>query len=557
MVNQDGYRNLSGHFARLANESDLTQEAELEKLAIDDAALAAELREMLKADRSANDDAFLDIVFVSVLETNAFETESMQPGQSIVSGQREFVGQYKLEKQVGAGGMGIVFRAFDTMANRSIAIKLVKPGLIDDDEMRTRMINEAHTAAALSHPNIVPVFDVGTADGVFFFTMPILESGDLKSSNDFRYRDPETTAGLFAQIASGLVHAHERGIIHRDIKPSNIMLDENGTPMIADFGLSKNLGNQGSQTETGRLMGSANYISPEQISDSKKVTELSDVYSFGATLYESLAGSPPFDGSDLIEMFQKINDLKPEKPSERNPEVDPRLEAICLRCLEKDPAKRYKSMQAVREELHRVVEGKPLSDRSNMWKSFSDVLGFRQRGSSDLKSQPSAKWVFFHNLTTHTVVWMLVMLEAAPIALWIWIGCVSIHLGLINWKFHWSQYWHLEISERLSAVNLLMLNLCFAGLLFVHGPHSIDGRTSDFVDAYPAVCLIFAVVLAAHGSVHAGKWLTYAICFIPLAIVLKLTDIYAPLIFALSSSLATFAIMVDLAARKEKARDTV
>jgi len=231
-VNQDRYHKLSRHFERLVNEDHLTQEKEVARVAIVDASLAAELMEMLKADRSVNKNLFLNTLHYNGSETTVFETNSAR------SGQLEMVGQYKLQKQLGAGGMGVVYLAFDTMANRSIAIKLVKPELIHDDEMRTRTVNEAHSAAALSHPNIVPIFDVGTVDGEFFFTMPLLESGDLKSSNNFRYRDSETTAELFAQIARGLVHAHERGIIHRDIKPSNIMLDKNGTPMIADFGLA-------------------------------------------------------------------------------------------------------------------------------------------------------------------------------------------------------------------------------------------------------------------------------------------------------------------------------
>lgn len=545
-MNQDRYHELSRHFERLVNEDHLTQEKEVAKVAIFDASLAAELMKMLKADRSVNKNLFLNTLPYNGSETTLFETKSAR------SGQREMVGQYKLQKQLGAGGMGVVYLAFDTMANRSIAIKLVKPELIHDDEMRIRTVNEAHSAAALSHPNIVPIFDVGTVDGEFFFTMPLLESGDLKSSNTFRYRDSETTAELFAQIARGLVHAHERGIIHRDVKPSNIMLDKNGTPMIADFGLAKNLGNQEFQTETGRLMGSANYMSPEQISDSKNGTELSDVYSFGATLYESLTGNPPFSGNDLIEMFQKINNLKPDKPSELNPRVDLRLEAICLRCLEKDPAKRYESMQVVLAELNRVLEGKPLSDRSNIWRSFSDVFGFRRRGSNEFNTQPAAKWVFFHNLVSHTLVWILVVAEFSPIALWILIGCATIHLGLINWHFHWSRYWHLEIAERLSAINLLMANLCFAGLLFIHGPLSINVSVSQFVDAYPTICLIFAITLAAHGGIHAGKWLTYAICFLPLSIVLVHTGIYAPLVFALLSSVATFAIMLDLGTGRKK-----
>ncbi len=542
-MNKERYQLICQHFERLVELDSSTQDEEVKRIAIDDAPLAAELAALLHADRVASSDSFLKDFSSHATETIAFEGTSsafQEPGA---------LGQYSLEKQLGAGGMGVVYRAFDTIAKRSVAIKLVKPNLIHDEEIRNRTLNEANAAARLSHLNIVPVYDVGTVNDIVYFTMPLLESGDLKSSQVFQYSDSGTTADLFGNIARGLVHAHENGVIHRDIKPSNILLDDNGSPMIADFGLAKNLDNRDLHTETGRLMGSANYMSPEQISDSKNVSELSDMYSFGATLYESLTGRPPFSGNDLIDLFQKINNVKPDRPRDLNPDVDPRLESICLRCLEKQPGDRYESMRVICLELDRVAEGKPLSDRSTSWDALANLVRFRQKGNSDLKTQPASVWVFWHNLITHLFVFILFASEASPILLWILIGAATIHLGLVNWYFHWSRYWHLELTERLGAISLLMVNLCFLALFFIHGPYFINAPVSQFASAYPSVALIFAVSLATHGSIHAGKWLSYAILFVPLSVALRWTDIYAPLIFAVTSSLVTLEIVRDLGSR--------
>ncbi|MDA7541236.1 serine/threonine protein kinase [bacterium] len=443
------------------------RQLEIDKIAKLDLELAAELKSLFDADQSAEEESFLAESEFQGSETLAFNNNNFEHAFP------KKLGQYELREKLGSGGMGIVFRAVDTIAQREVALKLVKPDLQHDKELQMRMVNEAHAAAKLSHSNIVPVFDVGTADDIFYFTMPLLKSGDLKSST--AVGNSVETADLFKQLAEGLLHAHQHGVIHRDIKPSNIMMDATGSPLLADFGLAKDLNKKGFQTETGRLMGSANYMSPEQIEDSKNVTELSDIYSFGATLYEFLNGKPPFSSSDIIDLFQQIKNLKPAKPSDMNSEVDPKLEAICLKCLEKTPQNRFASMEEVIAELQRVIDGKPLSGKSNVWHAVSNVFGFQQSPKAEFISLDASGWVFFHGLTFHLSVWCCIFFEMEVWALWFVIGVAVVVLAVINWYYHWSRYWHLEIMERTSGIGILMVNLSLVSLFLVHGPISMSG----------------------------------------------------------------------------------
>jgi eukaryotic-like serine/threonine-protein kinase len=249
--------------------------------------------------------------------------------------------RFVLEREIGSGGMSAVFLGRDEVLDRPVAVKVLKPGF-DDSEVGARFRQEGRTAAKLSHPNIVQVYDAGedTLDGrnASYIVMEYVPGGDLRRLMDKKGPLPEAELSrIGAEVAAGLAHAHERGIVHRDVKPHNILLDERGRPKITDFGIARAL-DATVATRTGSYLGTALYSSPEQLKG-ERVTPKSDVYSLGATLYHAAVGEPPFGGAPMEVATQHVS-KDPVPPRERGGSVDGELEALILRCLAKDPDSR-------------------------------------------------------------------------------------------------------------------------------------------------------------------------------------------------------------------------
>lgn len=251
-----------------------------------------------------------------------------------------------LEREIGSGGMARVFLGRDEVLDRSVAVKILRHGYGGSD-IGARFQREGRTAARLSHPNIVQVYDAGEADfegkDCSYIVMEYLSGGDLKDLIDEKGPMPtEELAKLGSQVAAGLAHAHERGIIHRDIKPHNILLDERGRPKVTDFGIARALDTT-QATRTGSFLGTALYSSPEQL-QGEKVTPKSDVYSLGATLYQAATGEPPFTGSAISVASQHVN-KPPPPPTELNSAIGAPMEALILACLAKNPDDRPSAEQ--------------------------------------------------------------------------------------------------------------------------------------------------------------------------------------------------------------------
>lgn len=277
---------------------------------------------------------------------------------------REF-GKYILHEEIGRGGMGVVYKADQRGRGRAVALKLVRMGALASEAEIQRFRNEAEAISELSHPHIVAVYDVGEYDGQLYYTMPLLEGGSLIRSLPRLKNEPREAATLVAAVARGVHHAHQRGVLHRDIKPSNVLLDSDGRPYIADFGLAKRVDAEESLTETGAVVGTPAFMSPEQaLGRTSEITIASDVYSLGAILYATLAGKPPFAGSTLLETLIQVRQSEPESLIAHNPLVDRDLSAICLKCLEKDALCRYHSAEALAEDLDRWLAGIPVQARA-------------------------------------------------------------------------------------------------------------------------------------------------------------------------------------------------
>ncbi|MFI5456287.1 MAG: protein kinase [Isosphaerales bacterium] len=277
-----------------------------------------------------------------------------------------YFGDYELLRTLGEGGMGIVYEARQRSLDRIVALKMIRAGRFAGEEDLRRFRNEAEAVAKLDHPHIVPVYEVGEHEGHHYFSMKRIDGTSL-AANLSGYRDrPREAARLVATVAKALHHAHQRGLLHRDLKPSNMLLDAKGEPHLTDFGLAKRLQGPGAAetTRTGAILGTPAYMAPEQASGQRgEVTTATDVYGLGALLYALLTGHAPFRGESVADTLLQVRERSPEPIRISNAKVPRDLETICVRCLEREPRRRYASADAVAEELERWLSGEPITAR--------------------------------------------------------------------------------------------------------------------------------------------------------------------------------------------------
>lgn len=277
-------------------------------------------------------------------------------------------GEYELIKEIGRGGMGVIFHAKHVTLNRDSALKMLLGGEYSSQEVLQRFRIEAAAAAKLDHPGIVPIYETGSIDGKPFFTMKLVEGGSLASRMaEYRGNIREGVA-LLEKVALAVHHAHQRGILHRDLKPANILIDSELHPMVADFGLAKNTTGLSDVTHTGAIVGTPCYMSPEQASSHSSMTVAGDIYSLGAVFYELLTGTPPHRGNNAIETLLLVREGVVLPPSQRSSQIDSDLELICMKCLKKEPGERYETAQMLAKDLRAWLTNIPLSVRPPSWK---------------------------------------------------------------------------------------------------------------------------------------------------------------------------------------------
>lgn len=273
-------------------------------------------------------------------------------------------GRYEILGEIARGGMGVIYKAVDRQLDRLVALKLIKSGELADAEQIQRFQVEAKAAAQLDHPGIVPVYEVGQFGQQHFMAMAFIDGHSLWQEVKESPLAPKRAAQLMQQVAEAVQYAHERGIVHRDLKPQNILLTKDGQPKVTDFGLAKRQESDSSLTETGEALGTPSYMPPEQAQGKiKHVGPLSDVYSLGATLYCLLTGRPPFQAATQLETMLQVVEQEPVSPKSLNRAVSVDLETICLKCLEKDPAKRYATAGSLADDLGRYLNGEPIQAR--------------------------------------------------------------------------------------------------------------------------------------------------------------------------------------------------
>jgi TolB-like protein/Flp pilus assembly protein TadD len=311
-------------------------------------------------------------------------------------------GDYELLEQIGRGGQGIVFRARQKSLNRIVALKVIGLGRWATEAHLKRFRLEAEAAARLEHPGIVPIYEVGERDGSCYFSMRFVEGGQLDEVARRKPMSIRQAVELIVKVARTVHYAHEHGILHRDIKPGNILLDAKGEPHLTDFGLARLVEFESSVTHTLDVLGTPSYMAPEQaVGNNAAISSGTDVYGLGAVLHQLLTGQPPFAGGTTYETIKLLLDTEPRQPRLLNPKIDRDLSTICLKCLEKDPQRRYSSALALAEDLERWLKHEPIQARHT---------GVFARGR---------KWVR-RNPTTGVLIASLVALAAA--------------VGVIVWK---------------------------------------------------------------------------------------------------------------------------
>jgi len=309
----------------------------------------------------------------SALDASAWDEDEADLNRLPIAQVGRF-GHYELLEEIGHGGMGVVFRARDVALNRIVALKLILAGQFASEREVKRFRAEAEAAARLDHPNIVPIYEVGEQHGRPFFSMKLMEGGTLieRLAQGTAPMDPRQAASLLVKVARAVHHAHQRAILHRDLKPGNILLDAQAEPHVSDFGLAKCLDHADGLTVSGATLGSPSYMSPEQATGQPdRLTTASDTYSLGALLYQLLTNRPPFAAATPLAVLEKVLHEEPLPPQAIRPGTDLDLATICLKCLEKDPQRRYASADALAVELERWLRGEPIQARPcPVWTRF-------------------------------------------------------------------------------------------------------------------------------------------------------------------------------------------
>jgi tRNA A-37 threonylcarbamoyl transferase component Bud32 len=352
--------------------------AYLDRACQGDAALRAQVENLLAHHRS---DSFLEhppgqALAVGEAPTTLDPARAIAPASVAPLASIKYFGDYELVEEIARGGMGVVYKARQTSLNRIVAVKMILAGQLASEADIRRFYTEAEAAANLQHPNIVAIHEVGEHEGRQYFSMDYVQGQNLAALVREGPLPPARVAEIVKTLAQAIQYAHQRGILHRDLKPQNVLIDEHGRPRVTDFGLAKHSGTDSNLTQTGAVMGSPSYMPPEQAAGQHdQIGPRSDVYSLGAILYQLLTGKAPFLGETPLTTLRMVVEEDPVPPSKLNPIAPPDLETICMKCLEKNPERRYQTARALADDLDRFLNHEPILARpASEWRKVSSWM---------------------------------------------------------------------------------------------------------------------------------------------------------------------------------------
>jgi serine/threonine protein kinase len=456
---------------------------------------------------------------------------------------------YEIQGVLGRGGMGIVYKARQIGLDRLVALKMVLGGIHASPDELERFRREAEAVAKLQHPNIVQIYEVGDCEGRPYLSLEFIGGGSLAQKLNGLPMPAAKAAGLMATLARAIHLAHERGIVHRDLKPANVLLTEDGTPKITDFGLAKRLDRDSGRTRSGAIMGTPAYMAPEQASGkSKEVGPATDVYALGAILYELLTGQAPFRAETPIDTVLLVLEREPPPPRALNPMAARELEAICLKCLEKDKTDRYQSAAALAEDLERYLDGVAVSvGNFNVMNRLARTL---DRSQYDVE---------FHGWSTMLLLFAPIMLLAhstifalgfhePPYPLG-WTRAVHLTeyglLAAVFWVYGSTRWRAASSSERL----LRSIWLGYIAASVIIGTINREMQSGDAslseVALYPSKAVLAGLAFFAMGGSYWGRCYAFGIAFFLLAVTMPLNLEWAPLLFGMT----WFVILLRLARR--------
>jgi serine/threonine-protein kinase len=454
-------------------------------------------------------------------------------------------GDYDLLEELGRGGMGIVYKAWQRSLRRTVALKMILPGRSATEADQARFHIEVMAAAQLDHPHIVPVFEAGECEGKSYFSMRYIEGPTLASllrQGPLKARD---AARYLAAVARAVDFAHRRGILHRDLKPSNILID-NDQPLISDFGLAKrvpgteNVPLDSGLTLSGAIMGTPAYMAPEQVSGSRgTLSPASDVYSLGVILYEMLTGRPPFQAPTPVDTLLLVLDQDPVRPSLLNPKVDPDLELICLKCLQKEPELRYTTAAALADDLDAFLSGETLSVRRSTLADLGGLFGrlFRETHHAVVLENWGMLWmchsikILLQCVLTTIMAWNGVSNPYWYLLLW---GGGLMAWGAVFWKlrkragpvlFIERQIAHVWASAIAATIGVFVIEMLL-GL--------------PVLTLAPMLAVIAGMTFIVKGGMLTGAFYLSAAAMFGTAIPMALYPDYGPLMFGVMTAVCFF-----------------
>ncbi len=453
-------------------------------------------------------------------------------------------GDYELLDEVGRGGMGVVWKARQRALDRIVALKMIVPGHLSAEDELLRFRTEVEATARVHHPNIVQIYEVGEHQGQHFYSMEFIDGPSLARRLEQGPVPGRQAARYVATIATAIHHAHTHGILHRDLKPGNILLDSDDQPHVTDFGLAKKLGCDSSQTRTGAVMGTPSYMSPEQAGGrTRELGPPCDIYGLGAVLYELLTGRPPFKSDTPLDTILHVLDRDPAPPRLLNPKVDHDLETICLKCLEKDPKRRYPSAQALADDLTHYLSGESISARSfNVLDRLTRTL---ERSQYDIEFGSWGTMLLLFGVIVavcHILIdglirtgqpgWAIGASRGVPIAL----------IALVFWRYRRNhllpngpaerQLWTIWIGYLVAcAVMALMHRTLLAHHVLERGPGGPEHWEELIL--YPTQCILSGLAFFVMGSSYWGRCYAVGLCFFLLALLMVMDLTWAPIEFGL------------------------
>ncbi len=439
---------------------------------------------------------------------------------------------YEILGELGRGGMGVVYRARQTGLNRVVALKMVLGGDHAGPGEVARFLAEAEVVAAVRHPHVVQVFEFGEAGGRPFFAMEYLDGGTLAGAIRAAGRlAPRAAAAVVEKLARGVQAAHDLGIVHRDLKPGNVLLDAAGEPKVVDFGLAKR-GGRGDLTRTGAVMGTPAYMAPEQAAGRAKFAgPAADVYALGVILYECLTGRVPFRDDDDVRLLARVAEDEPPPVRDLAPDVPGDLEAVCLRCLRKDPHARYDTAGALAADLRRFLDGEPvLAPSSGLLSRVAGLLG-RSLKDTEFAAYSTAMFWFAAVVLTFDVViqaavlglveaWVISVCQLAKVA-----GFVAV-LG----RFRGGRFLPATAAERqLWSVGGGYIACCAAAAVSLRLA-ALGFEPLAEASLYPAYAMLTALMFFAFGSILWGGCYALGVAFLAAGFVMAAAPRFAPLV---------------------------